>query len=834
MSTGTHSRTSARRCVRCGTSLSGFTTDGLCPACLFRAGLADEGDAEATAVAEPPFVPTAGRIISHYRILDKLGGGGMGVVYKAQDTQLPRLVALKFLPERMARHPQALERFRREAQAASALNHPNICVIHDIGHFEEQPFIVMELLEGRALGERIAGSPLPIEELLEFGIQIADALDVAHGKGIIHRDLKPGNIFINERGQAKVLDFGLAKLSTPLQRTTAGIADSDAPTAQQPESMTSAGAVLGTVAYMSPEQARGEEIDPRTDLFSFGAVLYEMAAGKPAFAGNTYAVILDAILNRAPLPLSQSNPLAPPQMESIISRALEKDRHQRYPTAAELLSDLRKLKRDLASGQAAAKPAAAAAIRGRSSYRALNSLAVLPFENVTADADSEYFSDGITESIIQSVSELPKVRVMARSTVFRYKGQTADPRAVGQQLNVRAVLTGRVVQRGESLIIGAELVETSNGWRLWGKQFQRPLAEVFSVQEEIAREISENLRVTLTGRQRKQLAKRYTENHEAYKLFLKGRYFWNKRTEQSLWKGMEFFQQAIALDPHYALAYAMLAESYMPLVHWGYLRPDEGFTKGRAWALKALGLDDQLAEAYVPMGIVHLFYERDLEAAMKAFQRAIALNPNYPRAHQVYGEILISMGEFERAADEVRQGLELDPLSFPLHFVDAQLSFYSRQFEKTLEKCRKAQELEPGHFISSWLMGSACEQLGRQAEALNHFQRAVELGPESQAVRASLARSYALSKQTDKARALLQELEATSREKYVPAHAFARVWAALGEPEQTLAWLIKADQERELRMMYANLEPAFDFVRADPRFPRILLRSNSHPAGSKP
>ncbi len=340
---------------------------------------------------------------------------------------------------------------------------------------------------------------------------------------------------------------------------------------------------------------------------------------------------------------------------------------------------------------------------------------------------------------------------------------------------------------------------------------------------------SDNLRVTLTGRQRRRLGKRYTQNHEAYKLFLKGRFFWNKRTEQSLWKGMEFFQQAITLDPAYALAYAMLSESYMPLVHWGYLRPEEGFSKGKAWALKALEIDDHLAEAYVPLGVVRLFYEHDLEAAMKTIQRAIALNPNYPRARQVHGEFLTCTGEFDRAADELRQGLELDPLSFALHFVDAQLSFYSRQFEEVLEKSLKIQELEPGHFISSWLMGSACEQLGRLAEAIQHFQRALELGPESQALRASLARAYALSGQTDKARELLHELEAASREGYVPAHAFARVWSGLGDREQTLAWLTKADQEHELRMMYANVEPAFEFVRSDPRFPAIFRPSNSHP-----
>lgn len=763
--------------------------------------------------------PLVGATISHYRILEQLGQGGMGVVFKAQDTKLPRFVALKFLPATLAHDAQAVQRFKREAEAVAMLHHPHICVIHDIGEFENQPFIVMEFLEGRTLTLHIGGKPLPAEALLDLAVQTADALEAAHSKGIIHRDIKPGNVFVNDRGLAKILDFGLAKFSSPLARTSGIGGESGGEYATDP------GVVMGTVAYMSPEQARGEAMDARTDVFSFGAVLYEMATGKPAFAGETYAVIIDKILNRAPVPALQLNPLAPPGLERIITRTLEKQRADRYPTVAGLLSDLENLKRDIQAGHKT--PSTTATAARRSGRATLDSLAVLPFENVGSNPDTEYLSDGITESIIQSVSEFPKLRVMARSTVFHYKGQAMNPQAIGRQLNVRAVLTGRVMQRGDSLIIGTELVDAANGWRLWGKQFQRPRQDVLSVEEEIAREICENLRVTLTGREKRRGVKRHTGNREAYELYLKGRFFWNKRSQESLRKGMDFFHQAIEVDPTYALAYAGLAEAYMPLGYWGYVTPAEAFPKAKAWARKALELDDQLAEAYPPLVGATFFYDRQWEAALKLAPKAIGLNPNYPRGHQMLGEMLVCQGEFKRAAGEFQHALQLDPLSAVLHSVDAQCAFFARRFDEAIQKCRNALELEPGYSLTIWLLGSACEQLGRFEEAVGHFERGLQGSKEDRILQASLARTYALWGKADQAKDLVHTLENTRTGRYVPAYSLARFWAALGDRDRTHLCLEKAFQESSPRLLFLAVDPAFDAFHSDEHFQDMLLRAKT-------
>ncbi len=789
----------------------------------------------------------------------------MGEVYLAEDPRLGRKLALKILPEAFTKDQTRVARFQQEARAASALNHPNIITIYEVGEDSGVHFIATEHIAGKTLRQHLRSDGMELREALDIATQIASALQAAHEAGITHRDIKPENVMIRPDGYVKVLDFGLAKLTEKRwgdgekgrlgeeENTLLLPAAPIPPVPQSPNPPISIpGTVMGTVTYMSPEQARGLAVDARSDIFSLGVLFYEMLTGRVPFDGATTTDVLAAILHLEAMPLSRYCQQVPTELEIYLAKALRKDCDARYQTTKSFLSDLKYVKSRLDFDAEFARINQESSLRkpveeisealtaefrtgevrsssNRSSERRssgqIESLAVLPMENASADAGMEYLSDGITESIINSLSQLPGLRVVPRATVFGYKGRKSDPQKTGEELAVHAVLTGRVIQLGDSLVVKTELIDVARASQLWGEEYRRQLTDIFALQDEIAEEISQKLRLRLSGEDRQRLRKRYTDNTEAYHLYLKGRYYVGKRTPEWIRKGVEHFQQAIDLDPNYALAYSGLAEAYGFLASsTGGQPPHDAYPLAKAAALKALELDDTLGEAHCSLGFFRMFYDWDFPAAETEFKRAIELSPNFANAYDGYGFYLKATGQYEAAEAACKRAQELEPLSLFMTLSLGWVYYFARRYDEALKQSAKVLEMDPNFGFAYWHRGVVFIQQENFAEAINAFRKALNLSGGIPTFIAYLGHASARAGKHREARQMLAQLESLSKRQYVSAYFFAMIHLGLGDLDQTFEWLEKAYEEQSGFLAFVRVEPMLDKLRSDARFTSFLGR----------
>jgi serine/threonine protein kinase/Tfp pilus assembly protein PilF len=757
-----------------------------------------------------------GTTISHYKLLGTLGSGGMGVVYRAEDTRLGRQVALKCLPPEVASDPQMVERLLREARSASALNHPNICTIHEVDEADGHHFITMELLEGQTLRERIAQGLIANDELVRIAVEIADALDAAHKRGIVHRDIKPANVFLTTRGEAKVLDFGLAKFESSTHAAGAGLT---AATIAADVHLTSPGQAVGTIAYMSPEQARGQQVDARSDLFSLGVVLYEMTSGVLPFPGATSALIFDAILNRAPLPPSRVSAGIAPVFENIVLRLLEKDCQLRYQSASDLVAELRRLQRD---GSSTRMPAAVP-LKPRKAGKVIDSLAVLPFTNATGDPELDYLGNAIAEGVIDSLSHLPKLRLVPRAKAFRYRDHEEDLQSVGRELDVRAILSGRITRRADTLSIRAELIDVAKDAQLWGAQFNRTAGDALEVQEEIAKRITEKLEGPSSAGNKTPQPRRKPAaapvNKEAYQFFIRGTHHSNKWTPEGLQQGIELFRKALDIDPLYAPAYAWMGISHWLLTVVGRVDTEHAFRQAKACARRAIELDESLSEAHAALAMTMMFVDYNLAEAVREAKRAVELNPSSGVSRYAYAQVLSVSGHLKDAIEQAREGCEIDPLMAPINYCYGLVLNYDRRWAEAEAQFRRTLEINPNFMMGQLMCAIVLARMGKTSEAMTQVKDFMRDNPES-LWELFLAYVAAYAGERELAESILAKHDGTGP----PAAAYfaATAYGALGELDKGFAELERAREMRFGVLASAKVNPALDGFRSDPRWEPFL------------